>query len=80
MMNFEIFIFCILSIVGRFSFLVWPNAVSWSILRIENISIKKINISFYPSNFQKLQNNTYDLLVKCFKCNNYETSKIFKAF
>ena len=77
-MNFEIFIFCI---VGRFGFLVWLNAVSRSIFRIKNISKKKkIHISFYRSNFQKLQNNIFDLLVICFKCNNYETLKTSENF
>ena len=49
-MNFEIFIFCI---VERFGFLIWLNAVSWSIFRIKNI-LKKIQYFFLSFKFSKV--------------------------
>ena len=56
------------------------SLAKWPIFRIENISNKKLNISYYRSNFQQYQKNSCDLLVKRFKCNNYEVFKTFKDF
>ena len=56
------------------------SLAKWPIFRIENISNKKLNISYYRSNFQQYQKNRSDLLVKSYKCNNYEVFKTFKDF